>query len=271
MSHDSPLLLPLVRQIGAAESADRDLDLITIAAELGASISSITLAIEELEQLGLAWTEPERPSRPMLTRAGHQYDDRDGDVDLHALAFLASAIDDLHAREALLRAGTTLVRQFHEAFTAGLEIEHARALIPAAFEQAVTKSIALDLYAAAVALIARLSAGEPAGCVAEEIIAVDLISDANDWLDSRQHEGTIDEDDVAEAGAALHGLFDLFGDDDVLALFEMHEPGDAALAGHTARNIEMGVVDQRVEAWFRPFDATPPTGHLDVRTIDPDA
>lgn len=36
---------------------------------------------------------------------------------------------------------------------------------------AVTDSIALDLFAAAVALMTRLSHEQPAGCVAEEILA----------------------------------------------------------------------------------------------------
>ena len=60
----------------------------------------------------------------------------------------------------------------------------------------------------------------------------------------------------------VRGLFDLFQDDDVDELFEMSEPADAALAGHTPLYRQLGVVDQRIEAWFTPFDWTTPTGYL---------
>lgn len=74
-------------------------------------------------------------------------------------------------------------------------------------------------------------------------------------------ELTADEAEAA-AEAAKGGLFELFEDDDVLDLFGMEEPSDAAVAGHSRIRREMGVVDQRIESWFEPFGWTIPTGYI---------
>jgi hypothetical protein len=113
--------------------------------------------------------------------------------------------------------------------------------------------LALDLYAAAVALMARLSAGGAAGCLAEEILAVELLRNAEGILQAGGHEDSAEE---------LFAIFDLFGDDDVLQLFEMKEPSDAAVAGHDDTALQLGVVDQRPEAWFSPFGDVALTGYL---------
>jgi hypothetical protein len=42
----------------------------------------------------------------------------------------------------------------------------------------------------------------------------------------------------------------------------MREPADAAVAGRAPINVQLGVVDQRMEAWFQPFGWTVPTGYL---------
>jgi hypothetical protein len=60
----------------------------------------------------------------------------------------------------------------------------------------------------------------------------------------------------------LKGIFELFEDDDVLDLFEMSEPSDAAVAGRDPLKRELGVVDQRIEAWFEPFGWAMPTGYI---------
>lgn len=51
-------------------------------------------------------------------------------------------------------------------------------------------------------------------------------------------------------------------DDDVLGMFKMREPGDAALAGNDPMSRQLGVVDQRIESWFRPFGGIVPTGYI---------
>jgi hypothetical protein len=80
--------------------------------------------------------------------------------------------------------------------------------------------------------MARLSEGAPAGCLAEEILAVTLMEEAEGWLESRSDEGMLTAEEEATATAELRGLFELFEDDDVLDMFDMHEPADAAMAGH---------------------------------------
>jgi len=57
-------------------------------------------------------------------------------------------------------------------------------------------------------------------------------------------------------------VFALFQDDDVFKLFEMKEPADAAVSRHDPIDIQIGVVDQRMEAWFCPFFGVPVTGYL---------
>ena len=156
--------------------------------------------------------------------AGRQYLESHGEVDAATLRFLAGHIDDLHARASLLRAGTALVDEFRAAVLRGRAVEHARALVPHAFAVAVTERIALDLFAASVALMARLSAGARAGCVAEEIVAVALLDEALEWLAMRARAGELEEGAARAAIDKLRGIFDLFEDDDVLRVFEMRSP-----------------------------------------------
>jgi hypothetical protein len=110
--------------------------------------------------------------------------------------------------------------------------------------------------------MARLSAGQPAGCVAEEILAVGLIDQARMWLEMQADAGEISSVEADVAIDALSGLFDLFEDDDVLRLFDMHEPSDAAVDRHAPITVQLGVADQRMDAWFAPFGWVAPTGHL---------
>jgi hypothetical protein len=145
------------------------------------------------------------------------------------------------------------VQQFRASILAGDGVTHAQAIVPDAFATAVTERLALDRYAAAIALMARLSDESPAGCVAEEILAVELIGEATDRIETLAEAGSLSREEGAAAIEALRSLFDLFEDDDVLAMFEMAEPADAALAGQSRHNILLGVADQPVEGWFRPF------------------
>jgi hypothetical protein len=105
--------------------------------------------------------------------------------------------------------------------------------------------------------------------VAEEILAVRLIEDATAWLDMQGDLGELEPDDVKAATDELRSIFE---DDHVLDLFDMKEPADAALSGHSDISRQLGIVDQRVEAWFRPFGGIPATGHLSeapTRGADP--
>ncbi len=49
------------------------------------------------------------------------------------------------------------------------------------------------------------------------------------------------------AAAELRGLFELFQDDDVLDMFKMQEPADAAASRFSPRAEQLGIADQTVE------------------------
>ncbi|MEA2358219.1 MAG: hypothetical protein QOI62_1479 [Solirubrobacteraceae bacterium] len=255
-----------------AEARHERLDVDELAASTAITPDTARMWIGELESSGLLLAGIEEEQWPILLPAGRQYLKAQGDVDQDELRFLPRTLSDLHARRAILHAGIVLVDEFRYQVLYGGMVEHARELVPPAFAPAVTAPLALDLFAAAVALMARLSAEEPAGCVAEEIIAVRLIEGAEVWLEMEVEHGHLDDDDASAATAELRGIFELFQDDDVLDLFAMSEPADAAVAGTSEHHRQLGVVDQRTEAWFRPFGGVAATGYLAEhrdRMIDP--
>jgi hypothetical protein len=252
----------LLQIAGTVEAAGEPLDVEDLVRELGGSAFSVRAEIEQLDGMGLLLSGLDEGHPPMLLNAGKQYLARRGLVPHEILRFLPRVIDDLYSREALLQAGVTLVDEFRYQLLNGGAVEHAAHLVPPAFAPAINKSLALNLFAAAVALMARLSEGRPAGCVAEEIMAVGLIQNAESWLEIRSDRQELSEAEATAAVGELRGLFELFEDDDVLRMFDMREPGDAALAGHDPISRQAGVVDQRIESWFKPFGWTIPTGYI---------
>jgi hypothetical protein len=253
--------------IGMSAARDEEVDRAALGRELGLTPVHLDELLDYVDRTGLAWIapvdEPEVPS--FLTRAGSQYLDMKGAVSAEVLHFLPIVIEDLHARRALIDSGGFLVDEFRAAILDGRAVEHAADLVPDAFVAAIDEALALNLFAAAVALMARLSSGDAAGCLAEEILAVALLNEAEAWLEHQIDKGELKRDEAQAATDDLRGIFELFEDDDVLALFEMKEPADAALAGHSSINRQIGVADQRVEAWFRPFGGVTATGYLDER------
>jgi hypothetical protein len=253
---------PLLQAVGMSDAAAEPLDLRAVAHDLARSAHAVEQEYELLDATGLVLPAPEAALPPRLLRAGRQYLASNGNVSTAVLRFLPHTVDDLVARQALLDAGTMLVDEFHAALLNGDGVGHARELVPPAFADAVTPGVALDLFAAAVALMVRLSDDRPAGCVAEEILAVTLINEATAWIELARDADRLDGEAAHVAVATLHGLFELFEDDDVLNLFDMREPADAAVQGHSDHNRQLGVADQRVEAWFTPFGGVAPTGYL---------
>ena len=187
--------------------------------------------VEHLEGWGLMLSGVDEGLPAILRTAGLEYSSLLGAVDASVPGFLPHVIDDLHARGALLQGGTILVDEFRCAVLDGTTVAYAQGLLPDAFAPAVSERIAIDLFAASVALMSRLSAEEPAGCVAEEILAVALMGEAEAWLHMEVDEGNLSPVVARTAADELRGLFELFQDDDVLDLFEMREPADAAVAG----------------------------------------
>ena len=272
MSFDERHLERYVRElqaIGIAQAADEELDAHALAKELDVSAVQLEMDLGQLQSYGLCLPALEGERTPLLLKAGRQFLACRGEVDHDVLVFLPRVIDDLHAREALLRAGTVLVDEFRAALLDGHGVEHAEGVVPPAFAAAVDDALALNLYSASVALLARLSYGAPAACVAEEIVAVSLIEGARFQLEMQVEEGSLDEEQAQAAAGEFTGLFELFEDDEVLNLFDMSEPADAALAGHDPINQQLGVVDQRIEAWFQPFGWATSTGYLNERRHSP--
>jgi hypothetical protein len=155
------------------------------------------------------------------------------------LNFLPVYIDDLYARQALIHGGIALVDEFRYQLLKGRGVEHAREqLVPPAFAEAIDDAIALDLFAAAVA---PRRGQRPT---------------RDGRREGRHQRGG----GRARARRATRPLR-LFEDDDVLDLFQMSEPADAAMAGHDPIKRHLGVVDQRIDAWFRPFGGVTLTGY----------
>jgi hypothetical protein len=259
---------PLLEAVGMAEASQDALDLPQLADELQRSVDGVREQLAELDGWGLLLTG-EEGLPPMLLDAGRQYLRARGVVDDAVLNFLPKTLDDLIARRAVMEAGSNLVDEFAYQVARGRAVEHAQEIVPPAFADAMTARLAIDLFAATVALIARLANDTPAGCVAEEIIAVHLIEETKASLDLACDEGTLERNLATKAAAELNSLFDLFQDDDVLGLFEMREPADAAVANNDPISHQMGIADQRIEAWFEPFWGLPAAGHLARRTDRP--
>ena len=167
-----------------AEAQDAPLDLVDLAQESGELIEVVDERLRTLEDLGLLLDGREVGVGvpPLLLRAGRQYLRARGGVRPEVLAFAPRVIDDLHAREALLEASAVLVDDFGDAIAEGNAVAFAISVVPPEARSAMTPRLAVALYGAAVALIARLVDGEPAACVAEEVLAVALLNEARSWL-----------------------------------------------------------------------------------------
>lgn len=93
-------------------------------------------------------------------------------------------------------------------------------------------------------------------------MAVVLIEEAEMVLELAKEAGEMSDAEAQTAVGELRGVFELFQDDDTLRMLDMEEPSDAAVARHSAVDQQLGIADQRIEAWFSPFGWTAPTGYL---------
>ena len=235
---------PILEAVGMAEAKDVPLDPVQLAVDLELTVGEVSERLDWLLAYGLV---DEGDPVPVLLTAGRQYLRERGTTEPEVLRFLPEVFDDLNARRAVLAGGSLLVEDLAAGVAAGVGVELTCSLVPAVFVPAVTERVAVDLFAAAVALVARLSEGAPAACVAEEVLAVELLRHASAWLDRQVDLGELGTDAAQAATTELNALFELFEDDDVLDLFDLREP----VAG-----------DDGLEAWFLPFVGRPTTGHL---------
>lgn len=214
--------------------------------------------MQALQQLGLCWLPEDLP--PRLTGAGRQYIERKGRVGIGVLLYLPSYIDNLTGREAMIEAGARLAHSYGQAVAEGRGEEYTKQILPKAFAPAVTPMLSARMYAATIAVIARLMDQEPAVCVAEEIAALRVMEEASSIIGEQERRGGIPEEEAEAAMESLTGVFELFGDSEVLNLFDMEEPSDAAVIA--CDQIEEGQIDQRLESWFRPLWGKAASGHL---------
>jgi hypothetical protein len=163
-------------------------------------------------------------------------------------------IEDPVAQGALKHASVTILDSLREAAD---ELGLARpdlgdfgplAIFPAGWRPALTPLLVDKLTTAAVVMGWKLAQPGPPirpVCLAEEL-ALELIR--------REAVLALEITDAGEGSiGATRGLFEVCEDDDVLDLFSMQEPADAALARENPVNRQMGKADMRIEHWFDPF------------------
>jgi hypothetical protein len=203
--------------LSMSEAVAEALDPLGIAAELGRDAKAVAEDLRWLDAAGLIQLGGEEKGHvPVLLHAGRQYLAAGRAVTDDVLFFLPSVIDDLHARAALASAASQLTDEFREAIIDGHAMSVALRLVPSAFAGALDESLAINLFAATVALTSRLGLQEVAGCLAEEVVAVELLSIARGELDAQLGSGLLSTDEAEHARDELRGLFELFEDDDVL-------------------------------------------------------
>jgi hypothetical protein len=170
-------------------------------------------------------------------------------------AFAASwNIDDPIAQGAMKRGAVSVLDSLEEAMEelkraeADLEDFGPLGLFPRAIRAALTPLVVEKMRAAAIVVGWKLAQPEeamPPGCLGEELALEMVRREAIDWLEMAEApQASID---------ATRGVYEICEDDDVLDLFAMEEPSDAALARFNPINIQAGKADMRVAHWFDPF------------------
>jgi hypothetical protein len=121
-------------------------------------------------------------------------------------------------------------------------------IFPSGIRPALTPLLVDKIYTAAIIVGWKLAQpGDPIapGCPAEEL-ALELI----------RQQAILALELVEAPSASLSatkGVYEVCEDDDILDLFAMQEPADAAIALTNPINAMMGKADMRIEEWFRPF------------------
>jgi hypothetical protein len=126
-------LAPVLQAVGVAQAADEVIDIARLCEELDLPEGALDERLRVLEGWGLILAGLKEGLTPILRDAGRQYLELRGSVDPAVLRFLPFVIDDLHARRALLDAGTIVVDEFRAAVLDGRAVVHAQDLVPEAF------------------------------------------------------------------------------------------------------------------------------------------
>ncbi len=209
--------------------------------------------------LGLA-RESEDEEHPFeLSKVGEQYLSSGGLVGADVLKFAASVFDDLNTRRAVLVAGARLFDDLSDAMALGQGQEVFASLLPPNSDVVVDGNLQARLLASLSAFLVRLEFSQPAGCLAEEVLAVNLIAEAEEVLDSWVGP-EFTEESRDEAVAELEEIFTLFDDSDVTLLFveQLDNAGNAVSPPRTYESLG-------IDEWFDVFYSTPVTGHVRAR------
>lgn len=163
-------------------------------------------------------------------------------------------VDNPLAQGALKHASVTVLNAIEEAWE---EIDKAEpdfedlgplGAFPRGMRPALTPLLLRKLHAAAVLVgwkLAQPGTPLPPGCIGEELM-LELIR--------REAVEILELEGAPEASiSATRGVYEVCEDDDVLDLFEMQEPADAAIALSDPINVQMGKADMRIGKWFEPF------------------
>lgn len=164
------------------------------------------------------------------------------------------AVDDPLAQGALRHGAVTVLGMLRDAAD---ELTSPRpdrgdlgplGLFPVGLRPALTPLLVEKLYVAAIVMGWKLAQPGPPlvpVCLGEEL-ALELIR--------REAVSALELVDADRTSiAATRGVYNVCEDDDVLDLFAMREPADAALALESPINQQMGKADMRIERWFDLF------------------
>lgn len=241
---------PVLNYLAEADTSSPPVDVAAVPRAGGRFSTSEVLAAIHGAGLAICDAEDEPDLPPKLLRSGRQYLQLRGEVDPDVVRYLPQFIDDLDARELLRDAGEWVREELSFAVRMGWGRDVLRdRFIPPRFKMEATDELAVRFLDAATSLQTRLSNGQPAGCMAEEILAVRQMERAEFYFDSMVADGECSAEDAAVGKDALEGIFDLFDDDDALGLVGLPEAIPAAVLGET----EIGHDEKEVESWFEPF------------------
>ena len=168
-------------------------------------------------------------------------------------------IEDPVAQGAFKHASITILdvldEAAHEAGTSEPDLGDLGPLgiFPRSVRPALTQALVDRMRTTAIVVGWKLAQPGPAiapCCIAEEL-ALELIR--------QEAISALELVETSQASIlATKGVYEVCEDDDVLDLFAMHEPADAAIALSDPVNIAMGKADMRIERWFESFSGEDP-------------
>jgi hypothetical protein len=174
------------------------------------------------------------------------------------LWFMSESLDDLVAREAVMRAGRRAVDDLEEAILSGEGVAYVREMASVYAEPFIDDRAVLYMYSATVAMVARLVRNEEAACPAEWIVVHHLVRLVHEELDAMARDGEIRDDELAPAfEAAREELLSFVDEDQLDYLLDSPRPSDEEVA-HVKSTYEV----HPLLDWVTYIGVSSPTGHI---------